>query len=737
MFKTNKIITIASLLFLLFFSCPVRANTESSELLQEVNELFFAGDYQSAAAMLEEASPENIAGLDKSDYLEKLALIYYEMGDLSRYIENLSLINSRVENDPNLKLQLAIAYEQAGEHQPSAAIFHELVSELQESEEQLQSLNSIEQKRFFYYLGQNAYSRREKEQAQSFWEAGLSLEQGQSLFLVRLAELNEEKGNTKNALGYYQEAIAEDRSLNYLYPEIASLQEELGEYEEALEYWTLSKNTGIQEDLAAEKIAELDLLLELDTDIDLTISEDYSLTYDQEKPQLDFDLYSQQDLTLEATPEWTWEPDWQEVAPLPEYPQAPDLEIGIASPRSNIILQVDDNFVLENERGEVILSDGAGYTEYEIAIEDGYLSLWEDREHLLTLEGSEELTLIPAGDNSSTIVQGVQYGAGYFFAGSEDRQYRGKMHIRPTGDESIQLVNEVNLEEYLLSVVPAEMSPGWPEEALKAQTLAARSFALHNQGRRQASHGFDLFDTVSDAVYAGVGREHPRTREAITATAGEIGVYQGEPVNAVFSSNSGGHTESSQAVWGGDIDYLSPSALNHDESQNAHQEQDLASFSPVELQEWFHSRPETYSGSGPYSSSQAYRWIREIDLDFIKSEFNLKTVEDFKIVERSERGFVKEINIVGADETGSQEVVQLQGDEIRSSLGGLRSNSFILHRLQDSSGNLTRIIIYGGGWGHGVGMDQTAAGNMAEQGWNYQDIFRHFYQDISIDNIYQ
>ncbi len=782
------------------FYFPAAAAASNQLDLNQVIELYNSGEYLAAAKLLEQQDPEAIAELTAAEYYQQLAFIYYEEGKVEQYVENLNRASQLQPNDINLKLQAAIAKQQAGNYSRAAETFHALITQLQHQEEHLQSLNSIQQKRFFYYIGQNARDRGELEQARHFWQAGLDLGGSQSRFLLALAEVEDRLGNGEKALEYYLSAVENDSSLNYLYPRIAELYEEQENYFQAWEYWRLSQETGIQTDLARSRQQELAELypdeLEAPPDIAKEIefefppgAETLADIWPADVPQPDFDLtiplteelleeLEQEDLTeedlqeLDLAEEWRWEPSWREVQPLPEFPEAPRFAIGISSPRSNLIFQVDSSFVIENSTGDIILSHGNAYTEYEISIDSGFYALWEDREHLATFDGTQNLYIKPQAENGSIMVQGVRYGAGYFFAGVEDRQYRGEMRVQPTAEGKLQPVSLVNLEEYLVSVVPAEMSAGWPMEALRAQALAARSFALHNKGRRQASRGFDLFDTVSDAVYAGIGREHPRTTEAVTSTAGEVGMYNGEVVNAVFSSNSGGHTEASRDVWGGDVDYLSGANLSHDflqsldsssppenlrrsndqgqqndfhqRSHNYDDQQnqfnhDFSQFPllPGELQAWFQSRPETFSGTGPYASSQAYRWSREINVEFLKIEFDLEEIEDVRIRERSDRGFVTEIAIIGLNEAGREEELLFSGDRIRSALGGLRSNSFVLHRQLDSSGELERIILYGGGWGHGVGMDQTAAGNMADQGWDYASIFKYFYQDITLENIYQ
>lgn len=132
----------------------------------------------------------------------------------------------------------------------------------------------------------------------------------------------------------------------------------------------------------------------------------------------------------------------------------------------------------------------------------------------------------------------------------QGRAYRGEIQLVPTAKGQLSVVNVVNLEDYLLSVVPAEMDYRWPEEALKAQAVASRSYAVAHLGR-WAEDGFDLRATVDDQVYLGVGQEKPSTTAAVRATEGQVITYQGNVVAAYYHSSSGGHTENNEDIWTG------------------------------------------------------------------------------------------------------------------------------------------------------------------------------------------
>ena len=136
-------------------------------------------------------------------------------------------------------------------------------------------------------------------------------------------------------------------------------------------------------------------------------------------------------------------------------------------------------------------------------------------------------------------------------------RYRGLVEIFPNTNGKLSAVNIVDLENYLRGVVPMEMSSSnFPElEALKAQAVAARTYAFTNLGKR-AKCGFDLLDTISDQVYGGRDKEQELTNRAVMETAGLIATYDGLPIQALFMANAGGATVDNSFVFGGTCNYL-------------------------------------------------------------------------------------------------------------------------------------------------------------------------------------
>ncbi|HWW75443.1 MAG TPA: SpoIID/LytB domain-containing protein [Pyrinomonadaceae bacterium] len=135
-----------------------------------------------------------------------------------------------------------------------------------------------------------------------------------------------------------------------------------------------------------------------------------------------------------------------------------------------------------------------------------------------------------------------------------EKPYRGRLEVFANSRGSLTVVNVISLEDYVRGVVPNELSPGgWPQlEALKAQAVAARTYAVSNLGRF-AAEGFDLTPDTRSQVYGGRATEHPLTDRAVAETRGRIATYKGVPINALYTSTCGGRTEDGENIFGGNL----------------------------------------------------------------------------------------------------------------------------------------------------------------------------------------
>lgn len=337
----------------------------------------------------------------------------------------------------------------------------------------------------------------------------------------------------------------------------------------------------------------------------------------------------------------------------------------------------------------------------------------------------------------------VRKGEGFFWAGQVDREYRGKMEVGISQGKALSLINIVNLEEYLYGVLPAEMPSDWPLEALKAQAVVARNQAMAKLGRHKED-GFDLCDDVHCQVYAGVSRETQTARKAVDSTRGEVLVYKGKVIDAVYHSSCGGHTQDN--IWiGGDIPYLRgrPDVIG---------KKPCRPLSPVELRTWIKERPAVLCNN-IYSNPANFRWARSYTRDELERLVN-RALTLYPIghtqgtgqigelisiipVERERSGHLSSLKLIGKKGT-----FIIEGElNIRRALGGLRSSAFKVEtkysRSDDHKGKIpTKFTFYGAGFGHGVGMCQAGAAGLALEGYSYREILKHYFSGVTIKDLY-
>jgi stage II sporulation protein D len=286
---------------------------------------------------------------------------------------------------------------------------------------------------------------------------------------------------------------------------------------------------------------------------------------------------------------------------------------------------------------------------------------------------------------------------GYVYIG--DRWYRGRTLLVRT-PSGMTAVNYVDLEEYLYSVLGGEMNGNWPQEALKAQAVAARSYALY---RRQTSANtvYDVGNTVSWQVYRGLQDESAGTQAAVQATAGQVLTYDGKIIEAVFHSSSGGHTENVENVWSQPLPYL-------------------------------RGVPDFDKGA------PVYEWTEDRSAAEVSQRISgVGNVISIAVERKTPFGRALTVRVVG--DAGEK---VLSGNELRRALG-LRST--LLFSITSERGPVAsadgmapspnRFRFNGGGYGHGLGLSQWGAHNMAQQGQTYDRILAHYYTGTTLSRI--
>ena len=265
----------------------------------------------------------------------------------------------------------------------------------------------------------------------------------------------------------------------------------------------------------------------------------------------------------------------------------------------------------------------------------------------------------------------------------DDRWYRGAVRVIPSG-KKLLAINYVDLEQYLYSVLGAEMSPDFPAEALKAQAVAARTYALY-RSQSTSKKLFDVDGTQSSQVYRGLSSEANTTQAAVNATVGQVMTYRGKPILAAFHAASGGLTENVEDIWSSRIPYL--------------------------------------RGVPDYDlGTPGYEWSKTFSISELSQSLKVNNIKTIAADRTTQFGSVVSLKIVGdQDKT-------LAGKQLRSLLK-LRSLRFTINPTPDG------FVFNGRGYGHGLGMSQWGAYSMAQQGMNYSNILTHYYRGIDLGKL--
>jgi stage II sporulation protein D len=275
-------------------------------------------------------------------------------------------------------------------------------------------------------------------------------------------------------------------------------------------------------------------------------------------------------------------------------------------------------------------------------------------------------------------------------------EYRGYVVLRRNRAGALQVINEVNVDDYLYGVLPHEISGGWPPASLEAQAVASRTLALYRQKRNRAAN-YDLDITVFSQVYRGREDEDERTNRAVNETRGKVLISNNRIINSIFHATCGGHTEDAANVWiGAGQPYLKGISCN-------------------------------YCQEAPH-----YEWerrIKEKELREILKEkgLDLNKIKEIQITKESPTGRAIEIDLRQRRTTQP-----LAANNFRLFLGPelLRSTFFTISKEKKE------FIFTGHGWGHGVGMCQWGAKGMAEKGKSFQEILEYYYPGAKIEKGY-
>ncbi|MEA5084534.1 MAG: SpoIID/LytB domain-containing protein [Lachnospiraceae bacterium] len=355
-----------------------------------------------------------------------------------------------------------------------------------------------------------------------------------------------------------------------------------------------------------------------------------------------------------------------------------------------------------------------------------------------------------------------------------DRSYRGIIEFGRYNGSKITAVNVVDLDDYLYGVVPSEMPSSWEKEALKAQAVAARSYAVTSMSVHIKS-GYNVCDNTNCQVYMGYGQEKASTNLAVDETSGIAAYYNGQPINAVFCSSSGGSTDDAGNVWAYDIPYLKAVPEINEEGVSTW----TRTFTAEQLKTILAGKGINVGNikNVEITSVGAYGRVQAITITGNSGTKVLTKEETRTIFSGTAEGSLKSrlytingkggVNITNSTTTANSTVSVQNSDSVtkinlensyvlgsggNSILGSKISSPYAIsggnevsaietnsttttNNFSTYSGSISAdtFVFTGKGLGHGVGMSQYGANGMAKQGYTYKEILKHYYTGITVE----
>lgn len=320
--------------------------------------------------------------------------------------------------------------------------------------------------------------------------------------------------------------------------------------------------------------------------------------------------------------------------------------------------------------------------------------------------------------------------------GNKNIVFGGRLRIQPNSYGNFTLVNEVPIEVYLRGVVPHEIGPNAPYNSVEAQTVIARTYALRNLRRFKADN-YELCATVHCQVYKGLTGTVANADRAIQATRGLVLTHNSELVDALYSAHTGGVTAQFEDIWDGE-----PRPYLRARIDGANPQWNLAA-QPLDNEVAFRRFINLKQGFNG-TDSAVFRWNRQSSIQQLTEDLNkylLKTkhpigrinrIIRMAVTERSPSGRIRLFTI----ET-DRGIVELQKTEARSAFGPPRSTLFYIDPILDANGNLTGYKFIGGGFGHGVGLNQYGSYTLARLGWRYDRILQFYYPGTVLQRLHE
>lgn len=390
------------------------------------------------------------------------------------------------------------------------------------------------------------------------------------------------------------------------------------------------------------------------------------------------------------------------------------------------IIEDTDILITRSSDEKIVITDLSGtvlYTESEnkgIGIKPIYTNFWEER---ISIDGSD---------------------------------YRGSLNFIKDSD-AIAVINMVDIDQYLYGVVSREMSDTWPIEALKAQAVCSRNYALKNLNKHEA-YGFDLCANTHCQMYTGITREAESIYTAVDETQGMVLTYDGEVCECYYSSSMGDTTEDVQYVWGNEVPYLTSVDNSYEDTENIPNGTWTTEISAEEASTMMRNKGYDvglvekiealeYSPNGRVTKLRVTgnTAIKTVEREQCRLLFGTVTKSQyFTVTGSAEAAAVQYICVTDGQNLIRQRVDRL---ELLASAGRSEFSGETLYvgdgKVQasytdsDSENQASTSFIFSGqGWGHGVGMSQYGAKGMANAGYDYAEILTHYFSGTEVTLAY-
>lgn len=271
------------------------------------------------------------------------------------------------------------------------------------------------------------------------------------------------------------------------------------------------------------------------------------------------------------------------------------------------------------------------------------------------------------------------------------RNFRGDIEFIKTSSLKLTVVNHIDLEDYIKGILYHESSHYWPMEALKAQAIVSRTYAVY-QMQENKSRDYDVTSDIYSQVYGGFTSERYRTNKAVDETRGIILTYKDKAFPTFFHATCGGHTEDASMLWNINIPPLK-------------------------------GIPCSFCKDSPHFSWHYVLSLKEVMDKLINAGFKITNIKDMQILGRDNSSRITDLKIISAKKD-----FKISAKDFRNIIGPniIRSTNFTV-RIENND-----LVFEGLGWGHGVGLCQWGAYFMAKKGYTAREILKYYYPQTDV-----